>query len=216
MLVHPAMLSVKSPRRVLVVGGGDGGTVREVLRHPEVEQVVMCELDEQVTRACQEHMPDMRVPWDDPRLDLRFGDGVAFLRDFDGEPFDVILIDGPDPVGPAEGLYQSPFYDSCKARLTPGGVFAAQTESPYIMHDDFVRIVKTLRNIFTHAVPYIGSVPIYLSSYWSWTLASDAVDPRQFDEARARAIADGSRYYNVDIHRASFALPNDILHALRG
>ncbi|MGD8860400.1 MAG: polyamine aminopropyltransferase [Myxococcales bacterium] len=216
MLVHPAMLCSKAPLRVLVIGGGDGGTVREVLRHPEVQHVTLCELDEMVTRACQEHLQEMRVPWDDPRLHLRFGDGVAFLRDYDGEPFDVILVDGPDPVGPAEGLYQSPFYDSCKAQLAPGGVFAAQTESPFIMRDDFARIVSTLRNTFAHAAPYLGPVPIYMSSYWSWTFGSDAVGPMDFDPRRAQAIADGSRYYNPDIHRAAFTLPNDVRRLLAG
>ena len=121
MLVHPALTVAPQIRRVLVIGGGDGGTVREVLRYREVQKVVMCELDGLVVEACKEHLKAFNVPWDDPRLELRIGDGVAFLRDYSGEPFDVILVDGPDPVGPAEGLFQSPFYQSCKARPCAAG-----------------------------------------------------------------------------------------------
>src|SRR5262245_43048766 len=109
MLVHPALTTAPSIRRVLVIGGGDGGTVREVLRYREVEQVMLCEVDGLVIEACKQHLP-FGVPWDDPRLQIRVGDGVAYLNEYTGEPFDVILVDGPDPVGPAEGLFQSPFY----------------------------------------------------------------------------------------------------------
>jgi spermidine synthase len=120
----------------------------------------------------------------------------------------VILIDGSDPVGPAEGLYASPFYESAKRCLAQGGVLASQTESPIAMADDFARIVKTLRASFRRAEPYFVPIPLYPSGMWSFTFASDAVDPLAFDEARAARIESGARYYNRAIHRAAFAQPN--------
>jgi spermidine synthase len=208
MIVHPALTCAQRIQRVLVIGGGDGGTVREVLRHPEVEHVTMVELDKLVVEACQQHLTSFGVPWDDKRLDVRFADGIAYLRDHQGPPYDVILIDGSDPVGPAQGLYASPFYESAKRCLAQGGVLASQTESPIAMADDFARIVKTLRASFRRAEPYFVPIPLYPSGMWSFTFASDVVDPLAFDEARAARVESGARYYNRAIHRAAFAQPN--------
>jgi spermidine synthase len=214
MLVHPALTVAPQIKRVLVIGGGDGGTVREVLRYAEVQKVVMCELDGLVVEACKQHLTAFNVPWSDPRLDVRIGDGVAFLREYQAEPFDVILVDGPDPVGPAEGLFESPFYQSCKRCLGPNGVLASQTEAPFLMREDFVRIVKTLRNVWSRVHPYFGPVLIYPSGSWSWTFASDAVAPDSPREDRLRQIEPGCRYYNRDIHRAAFVQPNYVRKAL--
>ena len=210
MLVHPALLCVQRPRRVLIIGGGDGGSAREVLRHPEVEALTLCELDGAVVRACQQHLKELSVPWDSDRLEVLFRDGVAYLKEHAGEPFDVILVDGPDPVGPAEGLFGSPFYEACRSRLREGGVLAVQSESPFMMREDFVRIVKPLRGVFASATPYYAQVPIYVSGIWSWTFAADGVEPLAFDAVRAERIEQQTRYYNRDIHRAAFAQPNDV------
>jgi spermidine synthase len=214
LLVHPAFTSAPAIERVLVIGGGDGGTVREVLRYREVEQVTMCELDRMVTEACQQHMQAFNVPWDDPRLTLRFGDGVAYLSEYAGEPFDVILIDGSDPVGPAEGLITGSFYESCRRCLKPTGVLALQSEAPHLMREDFLRIVNTLRGVFPRVHPYFGPVPIYPSGCWSWTVASSSVDPLTPRADRLAQIETTCRYYNRDIHHAAFAQPNDIRLAL--
>ncbi len=208
MIVHPALTVARRIERVLVIGGGDGGTVREVLRHAEVKHVTMVELDKMVVDACREHLPAFKVPWDDKRLTMRFEDGIAYLNNYKGELYDVILIDGSDPVGPAEGLYSSPFYESAKKCLTKDGVLVSQTESPIAMADDFARIVKTLRTSFKRAEPFFVPIPLYPSGMWSFTFASDALDPQAFDEARAKRIEDGARYYNRDIHRAAFAQPS--------
>ncbi len=213
MLVHPALTVAPSIRRVLVVGGGDGGTVREVLRYREVERVILCEIDALVTEACKTHMADFHVPWDDPRLTLVFRDGVAYVRE-EGEPFDVILIDGADPVGPAEGLFTSPFHESCKRRLTRGGVLALQSEAPFLMREDFLRIVRSLRGVFPRVHPYFGPAPIYPSGSWSFTFASATVDAHPPMPERLEQIETRCRYYNRDIHRAAFAQPNDVRRAL--
>jgi len=215
MLVHPALTTAPSIKRVLVIGGGDGGTVREILRYREVEQVIMVEIDQMVTEACKTHMTAFNVPWNDPRLTLNFGDGIAYLQE-PGEPFDVILIDGSDPVGPAEGLFTSPFYESCKRRLAKGGVLALQSEAPFLMRDDFVRVVKTLRGVFPRVHPYFGPVPIYPSGSWSFTFASTSVDhllPRAERLAQIEAVC---RCYNRDLHQAAFVQPNYVRTALAG
>ena len=213
MLVHPALTTAPKIARVLVIGGGDGGTVREVLRYPEVEAVTMVELDKLVTDACREHMPEFNVPWDDPRLTLLFRDGVAFLKEA-GPTYDVVLLDGPDPVGPAAGLFQSPFYEAAKRRLSPDGVFATQSESPVAMRQEFLLFVKALRSTFERVRPYFGPVPIYPSGSWSWTFASQSVDPLALIERRLAVAEAHCRYYNRDIHRAAFAVPSEIARAL--
>ena len=215
MIVHPALTCAKKIERVLVIGGGDGGTVREVLRYPEVKHVTMVELDKLVTDVCKEHLSSFGVPWNDPRLNLQFGDGIAYLQGYKAEPYDVILIDGSDPIGPAEGLYASPFYESAKRCLVPGGVVASQTESPIAMAEDFARIVKTLRTSFKRAEPYFVPIPLYPSGMWSFTFASDSVDPQAFDDARAQRIEQVARYYNRDIHRAAFAQPSFVRAMLK-
>jgi len=219
MIVHPALTSAKRIERVLVIGGGDGGTVREVLRYSEVKHVSMVELDKMVVDVCKEHLPSFKVPWNDPRLNVEFGDGIAWLKNYadgNGAPFDVILIDGSDPVGPAEGLYASPFYESAKKCLTPEGVLVSQTESPIAMAEDFARIVKTLRTSFKRAEPYFVPIPLYPSGMWSFSFASDQIDPRNFDDARAARIEADARYYNRDIHRAAFAQPSFVRKLLNG
>jgi spermidine synthase len=214
MLVQPAMCTAPSIGRVLVIGGGDGGTVREVLRHPEVESVVMVEIDRMVVEVCKEHLSTIGTAWDDPRLDLVFGDGVEYVKSADVEPYDVILLDGSDPVGPAEGLFDESFYRGCARLLRPDGVFALQSESPVLFRDVFLNIVHTLRDVFVNAYPYFGSVPIYASGMWTWTIATRTVDPMAVIDERANRVEATSRYYNRDIHRAAFAVPQEIKRAL--
>lgn len=213
MLVHPALTTAPNLARVLVIGGGDGGTVREVLRYPGVERVTMVELDEMVVQACKEHLTQFKVPWDDPRLELRFEDGVKYLQD-STERFDVILVDGPDPVGPAAGLYQSPFYRACADRLQEHGVLAAQVEAPLLMKDDFARIIRTLRGVFPRAQPYFGPVPIYVSGSWAYGYAARHADPAALIEERVAQIAPGCRHWNRDVHMAAFAQSTQIKQML--
>lgn len=213
MLVHPAMVAAPSIKKVLVIGGGDGGTVREVLRYPGVEKVTMVELDRQVTEVCKQHLTEMNVPWEDTRLELRFEDGVAFIRD-SVDRYDVILIDGPDPVGPAEGLYTSPFYESCRDHLTEGGIMAAQIEAPQLMHEDFVRIAKTLKKVFKTADPYFGPVPIYVCGSWGYGFATQSEQRPEPKRERVELIEPGCRYWNRDINQAAFVQSNMIRRAL--
>lgn len=216
MLVHPAMNTAPRRRRVLVLGGGDGGTVREILRHPDVEEVVMVEIDEQVVQVCKEHLPTIGTAWDDPRLELRFEDAIEYVTAKDVDPFDVVFLDGTDPVGPGVVLYEESFYAGCKRVLAKDGVFALQSESPFLFEKTFLEVQHNLRKLFSKVRPYFGPVPIYASGTWSWTWASDAGDPTALDEARARELAPQLEYYNADVHRGSFALPSRLQRALGG
>jgi spermidine synthase len=209
MLVHPALTTAQCPRRVLIIGGGDGGTAREVLRHPEVEHVDMIEIDGRVVEACKEHLPGFGA-WDDPRLFVSYRDGIAYVRETDAEPYDVVLLDGTDPVGPGKGLFDEAFYRNVYRVLAPGGVFALQSESPFLMRDIFLEIRDTLGRIFSRVHPYFGPAPIYGAGVWSWTFASDTVDPLALDPTRAERMEAATKYYNADIHRGAFALPNDL------
>jgi spermidine synthase len=214
MLVQPAMITAKRIGRVLIIGGGDGGTAREVLRHPEVEQVTMVEIDAMVIDACREHLPMIGTAWDDPRLEVIVGDGIAFVKRDDLPPFDVILLDGCDPVGPAEGLFDLAFYENCAARLSAGGVLTAQTESPILQQEVFLDIVRTLRRAFPSVRPYFGPAPLYAADQWSWTICSRSADLTRIHQERLERVEPQMKYYNRDIHAASFALSTGLRRAM--
>ncbi len=214
MLVHPAMTTAKQAKRVLVIGGGDGGTVREVLRHKSADSVLMIEIDQQVVEACKEHLPTIGSAWTDPRLEVRFADGIDYVKTSNDPPFDVILIDGTDPIGPGEVLFDIDFYRGCKRMLAPHGVLALQSETPLLFEEAFFETQRKLKTLFEHVHPYFGPVPIYASGYWSWTWASDAANPIDADASRVEQISAGTRYYNSDIHRSAFALPNYVREKL--
>ena len=215
MLAHPALTTAPSIERVLVIGGGDGGTVREVLRHPDVKECVMIEIDEMVVDTSKRFLPGIGTAWDDPRLDVRFIDGTEYVQMSTDAPFDVILLDGTDPVGPGAVLFDERFYAGCKRMLAPDGVMALQSESPLLMMDIFVEIQHKLRNLFSEVHPYLGPVPLYGTGTWSWTWCSNTGEPLRPIHERQRAIVEGSKAYNEDLHQAMFALPNYVKRALK-
>ncbi|MCP4674992.1 MAG: polyamine aminopropyltransferase [Deltaproteobacteria bacterium] len=210
MIVHPPLTTSPGIRRILVIGGGDGGTVREVLSYPEVEQVVMVEIDAQVVEVSKQFLPTIGRAWDDPRLEVIIGDGIDYAKNADVEPYDVILLDGCDPVGPAEGLFTEDFYRDVARLLKRDGVFALQSESPILQRDVFLDISAALTNIFDRVYPYFGPVPLYAAGIWSWIFASQTVGPFGIIDDRVERQESRCKYYNRDIHRAAFAVPNDL------
>jgi spermidine synthase len=208
------MTTAPEIRRVLVIGGGDGGTVREVLRHADVERCVMIEIDPMVVEVSKQYLSEIGTAWHDPRLEVRFVDGVEYVKLSDDEPYDVIFLDGTDPVGPGAALFDESFYAGCKRMLVPRGVMALQSESPFMMMDVFVETQNKLRKLFSQVHPYLGPVPLYGTGTWSWTWCSDAGRPLEAITHRQEAVAQGSKAYNVDLHRAAFALPNYVRRAL--
>ncbi len=215
MLTHPALTTAPSIDRVLVIGGGDGGTVREVLRHPDVRRCVMIEIDEMVVEACKTHLPGIGTAWEDPRLEVRYVDGIEYVKESGDPQYDVVLLDGTDPVGPGAVLFDESFYEGCRRVLAPGGVMALQSESPLLMMDLFVETQLKLRSLFSEVHPYMGPVPLYGTGTWSWTWCSDTGEPLRPLPERQAAVVPGSKAYNEELHQAMFALPNYVKRALK-
>lgn len=207
MLVHIPLIAHPAPSSVLVIGGGDGGTLRHVLMHG-VTRAVMVEIDQAVTDACRTWMPEIAGDaFDDPRADVRFDDGIAFVRDTD-EMFDAIIIDSSDPVGPGEGLFTAEFYANAAARLNPGGVLSAQTGTPYYQQGELHRAVRNARTAFGDVRVYLGNVPTYPGCLWSFMLAGTELDV-SVEAAGARAASRGisARYWSPELQTGAFALP---------
>jgi len=205
MLVHPALASHPRPERVLIVGGGDGGALREVLKHP-VKKATLVEIDGRVIEACREHFPWLRAAFRDPRAELVVADGDVFI-DRTAERFDVILVDSSDPVGPSTVLHQEAFYRKLKSKLRPGGTIASQAGSLMLHQDSHARKSVFLRRIFRHSELYLGPVPTYPVGMWCYNFLSDRVDPLKVRRLR---VPKGLKYYNPEVYRVAFALPNFI------
>lgn len=203
MLVHPAMLACPRAERVLIVGGGDGGAVREVLRHPCVQRVVLAELDAEVIEVCRRHLPEISGRLDDPRVDIQVGDAVDFMTAAPAAAFDVILVDSPDPVGPAEALFGPAFYADCARVLAPHGVLAAQSESPHVFANAMRRVQTSMRAHFARVGLYWAAIPTYPSGMWTFSIASHGTDIA----ASAPFPALPTRYWSPEVQGAAFALP---------
>lgn len=214
MLAHPALCLLKAPARALVVGGGDGGTVREILRHPTIEHVDLVEIDALVVETARAFFPAASSALDDPRLALHTRDGVAFVREAAARSYDFIAVDSTDPVGIAEGLFGEAFYRDCARLLTEQGLLVAQTESPFdrAFQGSIRQAHALLRGFFGQVHVYLASIPTYPMGTWSFMMASQDLHPLgDFDDARAAErlapFADALQYYAPDVHRAAFALP---------
>lgn len=216
MLGHVPMFTHPDPRQVLVIGGGDGGTIREVLKHPEVERATLVEIDEMVVRKSQEFFPEVAGQLTNPKCRVLFEDGEKYLANTQ-EKYDVILCDSADPIGPAEVLFQKNFQQMAYDCLNDDGIFVTQSESPYFHQRTLKRVYDNLCQIFPIVKVYWAYMPTYPSGVWSYTLCSKKHDPLiGFDQARYQRVNLETRYYNDDIHRASFMLPNFLKTLLDG
>jgi len=211
MLAHPALTTHPKPERVLIIGGGDGGTLREVLRYHEVKKATLVELDREVVDLAKQHLPSLSESFSDPRSEVVIGDGAKFVKTAENG-YDVVLIDSTDPVGPAEILFSEGFYRDIKSLLGKDGVLALQCESPFL-HMDFIKSQKKiLSSIFGKVNFYNTVVPTYPGSLWSFAFASDTVDPLELK----RKPPEGLRYYDERVHRAAFTLPPFMRDELEG
>lgn len=209
MLVHPALLLHGCPQRVLIVGGGDGGTLREVLRHPPVERATLVEIDREVIEASREHLPTVHQgAFDNPRTELVIQPGEEFVRAHPGE-FDVILVDSTDPIGPGEALFTKEFFAACRAALRERGLMALQAGTPFYWPQELAQVVERVKAAFPHVGVYLGFVPAYPSGMWAYVLAglSDFRAAEAEIEARYSARGLSTRYYTPAVHRAAFVLP---------
>lgn len=208
MISHIPMMNHKCPKSVLVIGGGDGGTVREVLKHDTVERVVLCEIDGMVIDVCKKYLPTIAGKLDDPRVEILVEDAIEFIKTKENE-FDIVLIDSTDPMGPGEGLFTEEFYTNVKKSLKKGGIVAAQSESPVVNKEEIKKMYTLLKKVFPITSTYTSPIPTYPGGYWAWAFCSEEVEPLSYiDEKRCEEITKDCKIYNKDYHLARFALPN--------
>lgn len=211
MIAHVPLFTHPNPEKVLVIGGGDGGTVRETLKHKEVKEVHLVEIDPEVVAAAREYFPEISSGLSDERVHIHYADGIKFVAEKEAA-FDVIIVDSSDPVGPAVGLFGAEFYANVARALKPDGLFVAQTESPWGNEDILPRIYAGIRVSFPIVRMYLATVPTYPGWLWSFTLGSKKYDPLAVDVS---CIPDlGFRYYTPELHRAAFVLPRFVSRLL--
>jgi spermidine synthase len=216
MLAHPVLFTHPSPRRICIVGGGDCGTLREVLKHPDVERVTQIDIDERVTRLAEQYFPELTAANDDPRASLLFEDGIRWMSQTETAGLDVIIIDSTDPVGPAEGLFTTDFYRDCARSLRDGGLLVQQSESPLYHADLIAGMHADLREAgFADVRTLFFPQVIYPSGWWSATMASKGAGIGPFRQTDADRRDFETRYYNSAIHQASLAEPEFLRSRLR-
>ena len=217
MMTHVPILSHGHVRRVLIIGGGDGGILREVLRHP-VEHVTQVEIDSAVVDMATKYLPNHSAgAYEDDRFRLVIADGMDFVRE-SSEAFDVVIVDSTDPIGPGEALFTNDFYAHAKGHLLPGGVIVTQNGVPFFQPDELTTTHRRLQNHFADAHFYCAPIPTYYGGFMSFGWGTDDVALRQCPletlTERFAAVAMKCRYYNPPIHQAAFALPQYMLDLL--
>ncbi|MBT3351736.1 MAG: polyamine aminopropyltransferase [Nitrospinaceae bacterium] len=213
MIVHTPLCTHPNPKRVLIVGGGDGGCVREVLRHPEVEQVTLVEIDGMVVDLCREYLPKISGKLGDPRVEVRIEDGVKFVRNHK-KAFDVIIVDSTDPVNMASPLTRVPFFRAAKEALRLGGLYCCQSQGPLFEARGMRRVARTIRKVFPDAAHYWAHVPTYPGGVWCFAIASKSGKRPERVEPRPLPKGVETRYYTSELHQAAFALPQYVQELL--
>jgi len=209
MMSHVPLFSHENPKKVVIIGGGDCGVLKEVLKHPGVEDVWQIDIDEAVTRASEKYFPELCESNNDPRAHLLWQDGIRWIKEAPQGSIDVLIIDSTDPVGPAEGLFAVDFYKDCHRALGVNGILVQQSESP-LFHSN--TIIKKIHQDLaeagfnsSHTFPF--PQPIYPSGWWSCTLGKKQGDATQFRKNAAHNMEFETEYYSADIHQGALSLP---------
>ncbi|WP_425338949.1 polyamine aminopropyltransferase [Anaeroarcus burkinensis] len=212
MMAHVSLSTHPRPERILIIGGGDGGTAREVLRHPSVEKVEMIEIDGMVVDVCKKFLPEISAALiaGSPRLEVKIGDGIQHMSQAENE-YDVIIVDCSDPIGPGEGLFTKAFYRDVYRALKADGLFVQQTESPFYHQDLIQRLWLDVEELFPVARMYLAYIPLYPGGMHSFTMGSKKADPL---ETALRPLPFRTRYFNESIYHSCFALPNFVQELL--
>lgn len=218
MLTHVPILAHGRARRVLIIGGGDGGMLREVAKHRSVEHITMVEIDGTVVDMCKQFLPNhSKGAFDDPRLNLVIDDGMRFVATTE-EKFDVIISDSTDPIGPGEVLFSENFYEACRRCLNDGGILVTQNGTPFMQLGEVQTTAKRMNGLFSDWHFYQAAVPTYIGGAMTFAWGSTNADYRKLplETLRQRYAGSGivTRYYNADIHQAAFALPQYVLEAV--
>ena len=217
MLTHVPILAHGAAKRVLIIGGGDGGMAREVLKHASVEHVTMVEIDAGVVAFSKEYLPNLsQGAFDDPRLNLVIADGADFMRETSGG-FDVIIVDSTDPIGPGEVLFTDTFYGFAKRALTADGILVTQNGVPFMQGDELTNTMRAFQALFADATCYLATVPTYAGGpmAFGWGTQGAARDT-DLETLRTRFAHSGVKtdYYTPEVHQAAFALPGYVLKLL--
>jgi spermidine synthase len=212
MIAHIPLFTHPSPKKVLVVGGGDGGAIREILKHPSVEKAVLCEIDGCVIEECRKFLPEISCALDDPRCEIFVGDGIKYVHEHKNE-FDVIIVDSTDPFGAAEGLFGGSFYKEIFECLTEDGIFIAQTETPFYLPEVVKRVYDDAKDIFPQTKLFMAAIPTYPSGFWSFTVGSKKYDPETAKITDKYEVE--TKYYTKKLHKACFTLPKFVEDLLK-
>ncbi len=217
MIVHVPMAVHPDVKKVLVIGAGDGGVIRELTRYPSVEQIDLVEIDEEVVSVCKEYLPQTACKLEDPRVHITYQDGLKYVRRKQGE-YDLIIVDSTDPFGPGEGLFTKEFYGNCYKALKDDGIMVNQHESPFYDEDAVAmqRAHKRIIESFPISKVYQAHIPTYPSGHWLFGFASKKYHPildLQADKWTALSLP--TKYYNLNLHRGAFALPNYVEELLK-
>ncbi len=220
MLTHVPLFAHGAPKNVLIIGGGDGGIAREVLKHKTVQRCVMVEIDQGVVDLSLAHLPEISAgAFSDPRLELVIADGCQFVKNTQ-ERFDVIIIDSTDPIGPGEVLFTQEFYGDCQKLLNAGGVMVAQNGVPFFQPEELADTHARRRALFADPWYFVAAVPTYYGGFMTLAWASDTPALRQVPlpelQARFNAANFATRYYTPEIHQACFALPAFVVRGMNG
>lgn len=216
MIVHVPMATNSKIKKVLVIGAGDGGTVRELTSYSTIENIDMVEIDKMVVDVCREYLPQTACKLDDPRVQLYFEDGLRFVRSKENA-YDLIIVDSTDPFGPGEGLFTREFYGNCFKALKEDGILVNQHESPYYQEyaKSMQRAHKRIKEFFPVCRVYQAHIPTYPSGHWLFGFASKTYDPvADIDEQAWNSLGLITKYYNTEIHKGCFALPNYVKELL--
>jgi spermidine synthase len=209
MMSHPVLFNHPKPKNVCIIGGGDCGTLREVLKHETVESVIQIDIDERVTRVSEQFFPELCESNNDPRATIAFADGIKWMQDAEPESLDIIIVDSTDPVGPGEVLFTTEFYQSCWRVLRKKGLLIQQSESPLLHHESVIKPMKQRlqKAHFNHSQTLFFPQPIYPSGWWSATMASKTgkIKFRRKKDSKKHTFA--TQYYNAEIHKGSKAVP---------
>ena len=204
MVAHVPLFTHPNPKSVLVVGGGDGGVIREVLKHPSVEKAVLVEIDGKVIEYSKKYLPNIAGGLDDARVEVIVGDGFMHIAEAVNE-YDVIMVDSTEPVGPAVNLFTKGFYSGISKALKEDGIFVAQSDNPWFTPDLIRDVQRDVKEIFPITKLYIANVPTYPSGLWTFTIGSKKHDPLAVAPERFHEIE--TKYYTPELHTAAFALP---------
>ncbi|ABO68687.1 MULTISPECIES: polyamine aminopropyltransferase [Geobacillus] len=204
MVAHVPLFTHPNPENVLVVGGGDGGVIREVLKHPSVKKATLVEIDGKVIECSKKYLPEIAGQLDDPRVEVKVDDGFMHIAQSENE-YDVIMVDSTEPVGPAVNLFTKGFYAGIAKALKEDGIFVAQTDNPWFKADLIRNVYRDVKEIFPVTRLYTANIPTYPSGLWTFTLGSKKYDPLAVSDDRFHDI--DTKYYTKELHKACFVLP---------